>query len=68
MSYNEIKDILEAMSADEFRWLFCADDPSVIDCACCLTSLENREKWGIDCGCVCHDRISAIAAYLSERL
>ena len=66
--YNKIRNILEEMVPSEYRWLFCVDDPEVNDCACCLTSLENRTKYKFECTCVCHDRIKAIAKRLNDVL
>jgi hypothetical protein len=51
------------------RWVFCADTPEIrdsdnaYDCACCFGFIGD-----IDCGCVCHARISHIKDFIRQQL
>ena len=68
--HKKIRDILEDMSPDLCRWLFCFSHEWDTDCACCLVSIENREEYGLEdrCKCVCHERIDKIAKHLADAL
>ena len=68
-----IRDILEDMPPDCFRWLFCFFDESdgCYDCACCLMSRETIKEYqddGHKCNCICHERIEKIAKHVAEEL
>ena len=68
-----IRDIMEDMPPDCFRWLFCFfnEGDNVYDCACCLMSKETIKEYQADghkCGCVCHERIEKIAKHIAGKL
>ncbi len=68
-----IRDIMEDMPPDCFRWLFCLFDVTdeTYDCACCLMSKETIKEYQADghkWAWVCHERIEKIAKHVAEKL